>query len=94
MDDASKTKNALADDAAATGDDAKRDGQGIYLSGGSLEGVVEGPMVTMDALCQFRHYHGDLGRTTTLGEPTPQMVQLQSNKRAPWAWTPSRCIRI
>jgi Xaa-Pro aminopeptidase len=54
---------------------AKRDGQGVYLSGGSLEGLTEGPLVTMDALCQYKHYHGDLGRTTVLGEPTAEMLR-------------------
>ncbi len=60
---------------------AKRGGKGIYLNTGqrgvpnNLGGVVEGESITFDGLCEYRNYHGDLGRVAVCGEPSPELVK-------------------
>jgi Xaa-Pro aminopeptidase len=60
---------------------AKRGGRGIYLNTGqrgkanNLGEVVEDQSITFDALCEFKNYHGDLGRVAICGEPRPDLVK-------------------
>jgi Xaa-Pro dipeptidase len=37
--------------------------------------VVEGLPVTFDALCEFKNYHGDLGRVAVCGQPSAELVR-------------------
>lgn len=60
---------------------AKRGGRGLYLNTGqrgkanNIGTVVEGESITFDALCEFKNYHGDLGRVAICGEPRPDLVK-------------------
>jgi Xaa-Pro aminopeptidase len=60
---------------------AKRGGRGIYLATGqngtnnNLGRVLEGESITFDGLCEYKNYHGDLGRIAVCGEPTPELVK-------------------
>jgi Xaa-Pro aminopeptidase len=60
---------------------ARRGGRGIYLSTGqsgtnaNLGRVLEGEPITFDALCEYRNYHGDLGRVAVCGAPRPDLVR-------------------
>lgn len=60
---------------------AKRGARGIYLATGqggtntNLGVVLEGESITFDGLCEYRNYHGDLGRVAVCGEPRPELVQ-------------------
>ncbi len=60
---------------------ARRGGRGLYLSTGqggtnsNLGRVLEGESITFDGLCEFRNYHGDLGRVAVCGTPRPDLVR-------------------
>lgn len=58
---------------------AKRGGKGVYLSTGSMgrrkDRVKENALITFDGLCEYKHYHGDMGRTAICGEPTDEMLK-------------------
>ncbi len=60
---------------------ARRGGCGLYLSTGqggtnaNLGGVLEGESITFDGLCEYRNYHGDLGRVAVCGTPRPDLVR-------------------
>ena len=58
---------------------ARQGGKGVYLATGSLgrrrDRVQADQLITFDGLCEFRHYHGDIGRTAICGEPTAEMLQ-------------------
>jgi len=60
---------------------ARQGGRSIYLSTGQTAPgtdptlVTEGLPITFDALCEYRNYHGDLGRTAVCGEPGPELVR-------------------
>lgn len=58
---------------------ARRGGKGVYLSTGSMgrrkDNVKENQLITFDGLCEFKHYHGDMGRTAICGEPTDEMLK-------------------
>ncbi|HTI67853.1 MAG TPA: Xaa-Pro peptidase family protein [Caulobacteraceae bacterium] len=68
-------QNAYAAEIAAGG------GRSVYLATGHTAArnpdgrVVEGLPVTFDALCEFRNYHGDVGRTAVCGEPSAELVR-------------------
>ena len=59
---------------------AKRGARGLYLATGqhgtnnNLGGVLETESITFDGLCEYRNYHGDVGRVAVLGEPRPETV--------------------
>lgn len=63
------------------GEMAKRGGRGLYLNTGqrgranNLGRVTEGETLTFDALCEYKGYHGDLGRVAIYGEPGPDVVK-------------------
>ena len=58
---------------------ARRGGKGVYLSAGTMgrrrDRVKENQLITFDGLCEFKHYHGDIGRTVICGEPTDEMLK-------------------
>lgn len=60
---------------------AKRGARGLYLATGqngtnnNLGRVLEGESITFDGLCEYKNYHGDLGRVAVCGEPKPELVQ-------------------
>lgn len=58
---------------------AKRGGKGVYLSTGSMgkrkSKVKENQLITFDGLCEYKHYHGDMGRTAICGAPTDEMLK-------------------
>lgn len=59
---------------------AKRGARGLYLATGqngtnnNLGLVLEGESITFDGLCEYKNYHGDLGRVAVCGEPKPELV--------------------
>ncbi|WP_375383251.1 M24 family metallopeptidase [uncultured Sphingomonas sp.] len=59
---------------------AKRGARGIYLATGqngtnqNLGRVLEGEPITFDGLCEYKNYHGDLGRVAVCGKPRPELV--------------------
>lgn len=60
---------------------AKRGCRGIYLGTGqngtnnNLGLVLEGESITFDGLCEYKNYHGDLGRVAICGEPKPELLK-------------------
>ncbi len=56
---------------------ASQDGHTVYILAtqrGERDGdVLEGELIMLDALAEYRHYHGDIGRTAVVGEPTSEM---------------------
>jgi Xaa-Pro dipeptidase len=60
---------------------AKRGGRGLYLGTGqngtnnNLGLVLENEPITFDGLCEYRNYHGDLGRVAVCGTPRPELLQ-------------------
>lgn len=68
-------QTAYAADIAAHG------GRAIYLATGHTAArnpdgrVKAGLPVTFDALCEFKNYHGDLGRVAVCGEPSTELVR-------------------
>jgi Xaa-Pro aminopeptidase len=58
---------------------AKQGGKAVYMSCGHLgkrKGVVQkDQLITFDGLCEYQHYHGDMGRFAICGTPTPEMLK-------------------
>lgn len=58
---------------------ASQDGHTVYVLAtqrGEREGeATEGELIMLDALAEYRHYHGDIGRTAVVGEPTAEMCK-------------------
>ncbi|MBL8643743.1 MAG: aminopeptidase P family protein [Rhodospirillaceae bacterium] len=58
---------------------AKRGGKAVYLSTGTngkrKSAVQRDQLITFDGLCEYRHYHGDIGRSAVCGEPTPDVLK-------------------
>jgi Xaa-Pro aminopeptidase len=60
---------------------ARRGGRGVYLATGqrgtnnNLGLVLANETLTFDALCEYRNYHGDLGRIAYCGEPRADVVR-------------------
>ncbi|MSO65977.1 MAG: aminopeptidase P family protein [Alphaproteobacteria bacterium] len=67
---------------------AKGGGRGIYLTcgGGGLphDKVIRGEPVMFDALAEYRHYHGDIGRTAIIGKPTAEIVRRNKAMQVGW----------
>jgi Xaa-Pro aminopeptidase len=67
---------------------AKKGGQGVYITpgtGGLPQGkVVKGEPVMLDALGEYKHYHGDIGRTAIVGTPTKEMRTRSKAMRVGW----------
>jgi Xaa-Pro dipeptidase len=63
-------------------------GHGVYITPGpgglSHDTMVPGQPIMVDALGQFRFYHGDLGRTAIIGEPTKEMRSRNRAMAAGW----------
>jgi len=59
---------------------AKRGARGIYLATGqngtnnNLGLVVPDETITFDGLCEYKNYHGDLGRVAIIGEPKKELL--------------------
>jgi len=60
---------------------ARRGARGLYLATGqngtnnNLGRVLEGESITFDGLCEYKNYHGDLGRVAVCGDPKPELVR-------------------
>lgn len=60
---------------------ARRGGRAVYLATGqngtnnNLGRVMEGESITFDGLCEYRNYHGDLGRIAVCGTPRPELIR-------------------
>lgn len=58
---------------------ARHGGRGVYLSTGSMgkrkSTVQRNQLITFDGLCEYKHYHGDMGRFAICGEPTPDILK-------------------
>ena len=58
---------------------AVRGGKGVYLSTGSMGRrdnlVQKNQLITFDGLCEYKHYHGDMGRTAICGTPSDEMLK-------------------
>ena len=64
-------------------------GHGIYILIGGTTGLRHGRMVKgeptlVDALGTYAHYHGDLGRTVVLGEPTEKIALRNRAMQVGW----------
>ena len=59
---------------------AKRGARALYLATGqsgtnnNLGGILENEPITFDGLCEYRNYHGDLGRVAICGTPRQDLV--------------------
>lgn len=58
---------------------AKRGGKAVYLSTGTQgkrKGAVQrDTLITFDGLCEYKFYHGDIGRFAVCGTPPPDVVK-------------------
>jgi Xaa-Pro dipeptidase len=60
---------------------AKRGARGIYLGTGqngtnqNNGNVLRNESITFDGLCDYRNYHGDLGRIAVVGTPSPELLR-------------------
>ena len=67
---------------------ARQGGKGVYITpgtGGLPHGeVMVGEPVMLDGLGEYRHYHGDLGRTAVVGEPSAEILLRSKAMRAGW----------
>jgi len=67
---------------------ARRGGRGVYLSGGSGglpdRRVRRGEPVMIDALGQYRRYHGDFGRSMVVGEPDEELLARNRAMQSGW----------
>jgi Xaa-Pro aminopeptidase len=67
---------------------ARQGGTGVYVTpgtGGLPHGeIVPGETVMLDSLGEYKHYHGDIGRTAVVGKPSPEMVRRSKAMRAGW----------
>ena len=67
---------------------AKQDGRGVYISpgtGGLPHGkIVKGEPVMLDALGEYKHYHGDIGRTAVVGGASREMRARSKAMRIGW----------
>ncbi|MBM3505336.1 MAG: aminopeptidase P family protein [Alphaproteobacteria bacterium] len=67
---------------------AKAGGRGIYLTCGGLglphDKVIKGEPVMFDALAEYKHYHGDIGRTAIIGKPSAEIVKRNKAMTAGW----------
>lgn len=64
---------------------AKQGGKGVFLSTGSQRrrrgSIKAHQTISFDGLCEYRHYHGDTGRTAICGTPTDEMLKRNSIMR-------------
>ena len=67
---------------------ARQGGKGVYITpgtGGLPHGeIIAGEPVMLDGLGEYKHYHGDLGRTAVIGEPSPEILRRSKAMRAGW----------
>lgn len=67
---------------------AQQGGRGVYLMCGLGElpagRVRRGEPVFLDALGQYRHYHGDFGRCAVVGEPTTEQRKRHAHLLVGW----------
>ena len=67
----------------------RQGGHGIYILVGMVPGmrhgkVVRGEPFLVDALGAYKHYHGDLGRTIHVGEPSAEVIQRDRAMQGGW----------
>ena len=67
----------------------RQGGRGIYIAAGpgglSHDTMIPGEPIMLDALGRYRLYHGDLGRSAVIGEPTEEMRRRNRAMAAGWA---------
>ena len=67
---------------------ARQGGRSVYVTAGtggmSAERAPVGEPIMFDALGEFRHYHGDIGRTAIIGEPSAEVVQRNRAMSVGW----------
>lgn len=67
---------------------ARQGGRGVYVTAGpgglSSERAPFGEPIMFDALGEYRHYHGDIGRTAFIGEPSPEVVKRNRAMSVGW----------
>lgn len=71
-------------------------GRGVYILVGMVPGmrhgkVARGEPFLIDALGVYKHYHGDLGRTIHLGEPSAEVIQRDRAMQGGWQFA---CERV
>ena len=58
---------------------AKQGGKAVYMSNGHMgkrKGIIQKDhLITFDGLCEYQHYHGDIGRFAICGTPTDEMLK-------------------
>jgi Xaa-Pro dipeptidase len=67
---------------------ARQGGQGVYITAGtgglSADTAPVGEPIMFDALGEYRHYHGDIGRTAIIGEPSAEVVKRNRAMSVGW----------
>jgi Xaa-Pro aminopeptidase len=66
---------------------AKRGGKGVYITGGAdlpHRHVIKGEPIQFDAFGEYQHYHGDIGRTAVVGEPSEELRRRNKAMTVGW----------
>ncbi|NQV78994.1 MAG: aminopeptidase P family protein, partial [Alphaproteobacteria bacterium] len=67
---------------------ARQGGRGVYITTGSgglpHDRVTAGEPVMLDALGEYKHYHGDIGRTAVVGSPSDEIVKRNKAMSVGW----------
>lgn len=67
---------------------ARQGGRGVYITAGtggmSADTAPVGEPIMFDALGEYRHYHGDIGRTAIIGEPSAEVVKRNRAMSVGW----------
>jgi Xaa-Pro aminopeptidase len=67
---------------------ARQGGKGVYITagtGGLPNGkIIAGEPVMLDSLGEYKHYHGDIGRTAVIGKPSPEILKRSKAMRTGW----------
>jgi Xaa-Pro aminopeptidase len=67
---------------------ARQGGRSVYVTAGtggmSAERAPVGEPIMFDALGEYRHYHGDIGRTAFIGQPSAEVVRRNRAMSVGW----------
>ena len=67
---------------------SKLGGQGVYITAGPgglpHSSIVPGKPVMLDSLATYKLYHGDIGRTVIVGEPSKEILKRNNAMMAGW----------
>lgn len=67
---------------------ARQGGRSVYVTAGtggmSAQRAPAGEPIMFDALGEYRHYHGDIGRTAFIGEPSAEVVSRNRAMSVGW----------